>query len=45
MAVTHPGEQVVFDLVVEAAVELAKEPTTNIGRAHNLNLMIDIKTH
>ena len=37
MAVVHPGEQVVLDLVVEPPVQLAEPPAGHVGRGDNLH--------
>ena len=37
VAVVHPGEKVVLDLVVEPPVQLAEPPTGHVGRGDNLH--------
>ena len=36
MAVVHPGEEVVLDLVVEAAVQVAQERAAHVRGGRNL---------
>ena len=39
VAVVHPGEEVVLDLVVEPTVQLAEPPAANVGRGDNLQAL------
>ncbi len=39
--VVHAGEQVVLDLVVETAVQVAEPPAANVGGRNNLERDVD----